>query len=199
MKRLYLVDGPVRYHKDYIQQTLDFSHTKGEFLEVSKQALELMNFEFYDIIGLILKHIGFKNAHVSRGGDVNNRMDAVIIDEENSIPIEIKSPGESKEINIKSIRQACENKVIILSRKFYNTTDETTSLAIAFRYPPERSDVYELIEYIKRAYKFNIGIIDIDDLLSLVWDIDEGSGTINFDYLNTLCGKFDYEKAFHKF
>ena len=199
MKRLNLVDGPVRYHEDYIQQTLDFSHTKREFLKVSKQALELMNIEFYDIIGLILKHIGFKNAHVSRGGDVNNRMDAIIIDDENSIPIEIKSPGESKEINIKSIRQACENKVIILSRKFYQTTNDTTSLAIAFRYPPERSDVYELIDDIKNAYNFNIGIIDIDDLLSLVWDIEEDVGELDFDYFNTFCGKFDYEKAFHKF
>ena len=193
------MDGPVKYHEDYIQQTLDFSHTKRAFLKVTKQALELMNFEFYDIIGLILKHIGFKNAHVSRGGDVNNRMDAIIIDAENSIPIEIKSPGESKEINIKSIRQACENKVIILSRKFYQTTDDTTSLAIAFSYPPERSDVYELIEDIKNAYSFNIGIIDIDDLLSLVWDIEEDVGELDFDYFNTFSGKFDYEKAFHKF
>lgn len=199
MKRLNLVDGPVRYHEDIIQQTLDFSHTKRAFLKVSKQALEAMNFEFYDIIGLILKHIGFKNAHVSRGGDVNNRMDAIIIDDENSIPIEIKSPGESKEINIKSIRQACENKVIILSRRFYNTTNDTTSLAIAFSYPPERSDVYELIDDIKNAYNFNIGIIDIDDLLSLVWDIDEGIGELDFGYFNTFSGKFDYEKAFHKY
>lgn len=198
MKRLNIVDGPVIYHEDYIQQTLDFSPTKGEFLKVSKQALELMNFEFYDIIGLILKHIGFKNAHVSRGGDVNNRMDAIIIDDENSIPIEIKSPGESKEINIKSIRQACENKVIILSRKFYQTTNDTTSLAIAFQYSPERSDVYELIVDIKNAYNFNIGIIDIDDLLSLVWDIEEDVGELDFDYFNTFSGKFDYEKAFHK-
>ena len=198
MKRLNIVDGPVIYHEDYIQQTLDFSPTKGEFLKVSKQALELMNFEFYDIIGLILKHIGLKNTHVSRGGDVNNRMDAIIIDDENSIPIEIKSPGESKEINIKSIRQACENKVIILSRKFYQTTNDTTSLAIAFQYPPERSDVYELIVDIKNAYNFNIGIIDIDDLLSLVWDIEEDVGELDFDYFNTFSGKFDYEKAFHK-
>ena len=198
MKRLNLVDGPVRYYEDYIQQTLDFSHTKKQFLTVSKQALELMNFEFYEIIGLILRHIGFKNPQVSRGGDVNNRMDAIIIDEENSIPIEIKSPGESKEINIKSIRQACENKVIILSRKFYKTTENTTSLAIAFRYPPERSDVYELIDDIKNAYHFNIGIIDIDDLLSLVWDIAEGIGELDFDYFNTFCGKFDYEKALYK-
>lgn len=130
---------------------------------------------------------------------MNNRMDAIIIDDENSIPIEIKSPGESKEINIKSIRQACENKVIILSRKFYQTTNDTTSLAIAFRYPPERSDVYELIDDIKNAYNFNIGIIDIDDLLSLVWDIKEYVGELDFDYFNTFSGKFDYEKAFHKF
>lgn len=199
MRRLNLVDGPVSYYEDYIQQTLDASHSKRAFLKTSKQALRSMKSEFYDIIGLILKHIGFESTHVSRGGDVNNRMDAIIIDDENSIPIEIKSPKECKEINLKSIRQACENKVIILSRKFYQTTDDTTSLAIAFQYPPKRSDVYELIDDIKNAYNFNIGIIDIDDLLSLVWDISDDVGKLDFNYFNTFSGKFDYEKAFHKF
>lgn len=199
MRRLTLIDGPVRFSQDQIEQMLTAAHTKRAFLKLSKQAMELMNLEFYDVIGLILKHIGFENPNVSRPGDVNNRMDAVIIDEENSIPIEIKSPGESKEINIKSIRQACENKVIILSRKFYNTTDETTSLAIAFQYPPERSDVYELISDIKKAYGFNIGIVDIDDLLSLVWDVNEKVGELNYDYFNTFCGKLDYEKALYKY
>ncbi len=38
-------------------------------------------------------------------GDTSNRIDAVIIDEKKSIPIEIKSPSEVPYINIKSIRQ----------------------------------------------------------------------------------------------
>lgn len=195
MKRLELASGPVKYYRDYIAQTLDYAHNRKEFVEIAKEYLSHLKIEFYYFIGLILKHIGFVNPSVSRNGDTNCRMDAIIIDDENSIPIEIKSPGESVEINIKSIRQACENKVVILSRQFYATTYDTTSLSIAFEYPPERSDVYELIDDIKNAYGFNIGIIDINDLLCLVYDVEEEHYQIDFDYFNTFCGKFDYDKA----
>lgn len=195
MKRLELASGPVKYHEDYVSQVFDFAETKEQFIEIAKDYLSKMDITFYDFIGLILKHIGFVNPSVRRAGDVNCRMDAVIIDEENSIPIEIKSPREVPEINIKSIRQACENKVIILSRRFYNTQFKTTSLSIAFEYPPDRSDVYELISDIKHAYGFNIGIIDINDLLSLVYEVKDGQGTLNFDYFNTFSGKFEYAKA----
>ena len=195
MRRLSLTSQPKNYHDDFIQQCLDYSETKAAFMEVAKQGLERMNIEFYKIIGLILEHIGFADVRVTRDGDVNNRMDAIIVDATDSIPIEIKSPGESKEINIKSIRQACENKVILLSRKFYESTKDTTSLSIAFQYPPERSDIYELIDDINVAYEFNIGIINIDDLLSLVWDIKEKGKVLNRSYFNTFRGKFEYEKA----
>ena len=95
-----------------------------------------------------MNHLGFKT-RVTREGDVNLRFDATIIDDYDSIPIEIKSPREDREINIKAIRQALENKIILLSRHFYKTRNETTSLAVAFEYPPTRSDVYELISDIK--------------------------------------------------
>lgn len=195
MKRLELATVPAKNNRDYFAQTLDYTHSKKEFVGVAKDYLSHLKIEFYDFIGLILKHIGFVNPSVSRNGDTNCRMDAIIIDDENSIPIEIKSPGESVEINIKSIRQACENKVVILSRKFYATNYNTTSLAIAFGYPPERSDVYELINDIKNAYGFNIGIIDINDLLSLVYDVKKAHCQINFEYFNTFYGKFDYDKT----
>ena len=195
MRRLTLPSSTVKYNRDYIAQVLDYAASKEDFVSIAKEYLSHLNIEFYDFIGLILKHIGFVNPIVSRNGDVNCRMDAIIIDDENSIPIEIKSPGESFEINIKSIRQACENKVIILSRKFYETKYETTSLSIAFEYPPERPDVNELIDDIKQAYGFNIGIIDINDLLSLVYDIEEEHKLISFDYFNTFSGKFEYGKA----
>lgn len=156
-----------------------------------------MDIEFYDPIGSILRSIGF-NAKVVRNGDVNCRMDAIIIDDKNSIPIEIKSPRESKEICIKSIRQACENKIILLSRKFHNTRYETSSLAIAFKYPTNRSDVDELINDFKKAFDINIGIIDIQDLLSLVWDINKEHRSLNTDYFHHFMGKFDYAKAFNQ-
>lgn len=198
MKKLQLNESITNEYKDFIVRNLRLSKTKFDFIELSKSELENLTIVFYDHIGLMLKHIGFKNLSVSREGDVNCRMDAIIIDEENSIPIEIKSPREVREINIKSIRQAFENKVIILSRKFYNTTYDTTSLSIGFSYPPERSDIYELIVDIKQAFGIKIGIINIDDLLSIVYDVKVNQKQLNFYYFNTFMGKFNYEEAFNK-
>lgn len=198
MKILKITSNHSQEKADVIKQNLELITQKNLFISKVKTELEPMNIEFYEYIGLILNHIGFRDPLVVRKGDVNCRMDAIIIDNKDSIPIEIKSPGESKEINIKSIRQACENKVVILSRKFYNAYKQTTSLAIAFNYPPERSDVYELIDDIKNAYDLNIGIINIDDLLSLVWDVHNNNNKLNYSYFNTFYGKFNYEKAFIK-
>lgn len=197
MKKLQLNESITSEDKDFIVRNLRLSKTKSDFIKLSKSELENLTIVFYGHIGLILKHIGFINPSVSREGDVNCRMDAIIIDEENSIPIEIKSPREVREINIKSIRQAFENKVIILSRKFYNATYDTTSLSIGFSYPPERSDIYELILDIKQAFGFNIGIINIDDLLSVVYDVKVNQKQLNFFYFNTFMGKFCYEEAFN--
>jgi hypothetical protein len=45
----------------------------------------------------------------------------MIVDATDSIPIEIKSPGEEMELSVKALRQAVENKVILLSRNQFPT------------------------------------------------------------------------------
>jgi len=198
MRKLSLKDSVVICNNDIIDQYLQKCNSKSAFVNEVRNCLCDLKIEFYDYIGLILKHIGFPNPHVTREGDVNCRFDATLIDNNYSVPIEIKSPREDREINIKSIRQAFENKIVLLSRKFYKTQLNTTSLAIAFEYPPTRSDIYELIDNIKEAFGYNIGIINIDDLLCLVYDIQVNHRVFNFDYFYTLKGQFDYEKAFIK-
>lgn len=197
MKKLHFHQKIDVHHKDYITDMLDESKNKDEFIFSIRTKLESLTIEFYTEVGHILEHVGFSKVQVSREGDVNLRMDAIIVDSKHSIPIEIKSPRESKEINVKAIRQAFENKIILLSRKFYNTTLSTTSLAIAFDYPPERSDIYELSDNIYEAFKINVGIINISDLLSLVYDIKIKGLLLNFEYITTFSGKFKYEKAFY--
>ncbi|RYE39449.1 MAG: hypothetical protein EOP48_25780 [Sphingobacteriales bacterium] len=123
---------------------------------------------FYPFIGDLLTEIGL-TVRVTRGGDTNNRVDAIVIDQTHSIPIEIKSPTEVEDINIKSIKQALENKIVFLSRKFYPSTRLTTTLAIGY-YPPEkRSGVNELIENFFNTYGINVGYIDLQKLLELNW------------------------------
>lgn len=124
---------------------------------------------FYPMIGKIFGLLGY-NASVTRDGDTNNRSDAFLEDTTHSIPIEIKSPTEVEYVNNKSIRQALENKIILLSRKFHPTTRETTSLALGFTYPADRSGVFDLVEDIYNAYGLNIGVMSFEDLLRILWD-----------------------------
>ena len=147
--------------------------------------------EIHEVIGDILESIGFNKVSITRDGDTNNRMDAIIIDDVQSIPIEIKSPKEVEYVNIKSIRQALENKIVLLSRKFYPTTPDTTSLAIGFNYPAIRSGVYELIDDIEATYNIKIGIIDFEDLLTCFYNVIVLKKEFDLNKIYNLKGKFN--------
>lgn len=121
---------------------------------------------FYPLIAALFRLIGFE-CRTSRRGVNYERADAMIVDATCSIPIEIKSPGEERELSVKAIRQAVENKVILLSRKQFATLHETTTLAVGYNAPNERSEVRELIEDVHRAYGFNVGVLDLPALVAL--------------------------------
>lgn len=179
----------------FIDSCIKKSKSEDEFIYLAASEISDLAIDFYNKIGEIFNTLNL-NISVTREGDVNCRFDATIIDPKYSIPIEIKSPREDLEINIKAIRQAFENKVVILSRSFFSTSPETTSLAIAFSYPPSRSDAYELIADIKNAFNINIGIIDVADLLYMVYEFKVNSRIVDTNYLFNFFGKFDREKAF---
>ena len=107
----------------------------------------------------------------SRPGDNGARWDAIIVDNERSIPIEIKSPTEEQHLSVKAIRQALENKIILLSRRTHPTTPETTSLSVGYYMPNDRAEVSQLISSIKTTYGFKIGVMDLKSLLSLAVSI----------------------------
>lgn len=121
---------------------------------------------FYPLVGTLFNIIGL-NCRVSRKGDNYQRFDAIIIDNNYSIPIEIKSPGEELNISTKAVRQALENKIILLSRNHFNTQFDTISLAVGFRLPNDRSDVTRLIEDIKSTFNINISLLDFESLSTL--------------------------------
>lgn len=147
--------------------------------------------EFYEVIGDILEEIGFQRVSVTREGDTNNRMDAIIIDKERSIPIEIKSPKEIEYINIKSVRQALENKIVLLSRKFYPTQKEVSSLAIGFEYPNERSGVYEAIDDIYKTFNISVGIISFGSLLRLFFEKTVNKKDVDLEEIYYLKGIYN--------
>lgn len=145
-------------------------------------------YNYYPLIGEIFILLGY-NCTVTRDGDTNNRSDAYLIDETDSIPIEIKSPTEIAYINNKSIRQSVENKIVLLSRKFYNTNRETTSLAIGSAYPAVRSGVFDLIEDVNMTFGFNIGAISLEDLLNCLWETIVDNNGFDKSRITRLKGK----------
>ncbi len=142
---------------------------------------------FYPLVVNLLCILGF-NCKISRGGQNYERADAIILDEEKSIPIEIKSPGEESEISVKGIRQALENKIILLSRKNYPTDKDTTSLVIGFNPPNDRSEVHELIENIWNAFGVRVGVIDFRSLLTMAIHAEKNGKKLSIKDFNLLLG-----------
>lgn len=148
---------------------------------------------FYPLVADLLCIMGF-NCKVSRGGQNYERADAIILDENYSIPIEIKSPGEELEISVKAIRQALENKIIFLSRQQYKTDKETTSLAIGYNQPNLRSEVFELISDIYETFNFNIGVLNFKDLLIMAVSVINSKKEIKIENFRTLRGVCNVKK-----
>lgn len=125
---------------------------------------------FYPLIATLFKIMGYQ-CSFSRPGDNGSRRDAIIEDDERSIPIEIKSPTEVAVLSIKAIRQALENKIVLLSRETFKTKPEVTSLAVGYGMPGNRTDINDLINYIKETYGYSIGMIDFRTMLSVAISI----------------------------
>lgn len=162
-----------------------------EFVDKGMFEFSQYTIEFYEVVGNILEEIGFKKVSVTREGDTNNRMDAIIIDDERSIPIEIKSPKEIEYINVKSVRQALENKIVLLSRKFYSTEKDISSLAIGYNYPNDRSDVYESIDDIFETFSIKVGIISFSTLLKMFYRKRTDTKNIDLELIYNLKGRLD--------
>lgn len=125
---------------------------------------------FYPLIATLFKIIGFK-CSTSRPGDNGARWDAIIDDENRSIPIEIKSPMEEKHLSVKAIRQALENKIVLLSRQTHITSPDVTTLAVGYCMPNEITEAKRLIKDIKKTYGYKLGLIDFKFLLTVVVSI----------------------------
>lgn len=134
-------------------------------LKVFEQIKETTQDEFYPLIGKILTYLGLPTS-VTTKGDPNLRIDARIKINDKIIPIEIKSPTEEIKIGTKAVRQALENKIVVMSRFSNNNTLENSTLVIGFENPNKRSDVYELIDDIYNSYNIKIGLISFKQLFS---------------------------------
>lgn len=121
---------------------------------------------FYPAVAALFNYLGYQ-CELSRIGVNYQRMDALIKHTTQSIPIEIKSPSEEEFISVKGIRQALENKIVLMARKYAPSQWETTSLVVGFELPASRSEVSNLIEDIYTTYDISVGVIDFHSLVCL--------------------------------
>ena len=121
--------------------------------------------EFYPLVADLIGYVFNRPAFAPSAGNNNMRYDVMIPDDNYSIPVEVKSPTEEEMLSVKAIRQATENKVLLLARKPYKTSFEVSSFACGYKLPNDRSDVYKLIEEIYDTYKINIAILDMNTLI----------------------------------
>lgn len=142
---------------------------------------------FYPFVAMLFRVMGL-DCQASRPGDNGARWDAIIVDGRESIPIEIKSPTEEQHLSLKAIRQALENKVVLLSRETHPTLLETTSLAVGYYLPSDRAEVTNLMSDFKTAYGYNIGIMDLKTLLTIAVTIICEGKTFDIAELNRLEG-----------
>ena len=172
-----LTEPEDRAFLDGVQERKRTGYSGAEIVAILFEAYaDATQTTFYPLIATLFKVIGFRCSY-SRPGDNGARWDAIIEDSHRSIPIEIKSPTEERHLSIKAIRQALENKIVLLSRKTYLTTPEVSSLAVGYEMPKERAEVSRLISDIKATYGYKIGVIDFYSLLSLAVSVlVEGRG-----------------------
>jgi len=123
---------------------------------------------FYPLVAKLFSTADFP-CQTSRTGVNYQRWDASIELNGYYIPIEIKSPGEEKQLSVKAIRQAVENHIILLSRLPERSKPNHTSLAVGYQYPNDRAEVSELIDNVYNAFGFNIGVLDFKVLAMIAF------------------------------
>ena len=124
---------------------------------------------YYELVGRLLSAAGVPT-DVPPGGVNPNRFDAVVVDDEQSLPAEIKSPREEPFAGVKAVEQALENKVLLDARfaEAYPSRPDAATLAIGHELPPERSDVAELIDDIKHAFGINVAVLSLPQIYAWV-------------------------------
>ena len=119
--------------------------------------------QFYPLVTHLLQLIGFPS-HCSRTGVNYQRWDAYVWLHGLAVPIEIKSPTEELFLSTKAIRQAIENKVILLARGGMETQRELSTLIVGYKIPNERAEMSMLIDDVYAAFGFRIGVLDLHTL-----------------------------------
>lgn len=139
--------------------------------KMNELAINMKQSDFYPFIADLFQIILASDARAPQAGVNNERFDVIIPNNKFSIPVEVKSPTEEIMLSVKAIRQALENKVVMMSRYRtpYPTEFGVSTIAVGYNIPNERSDVYRLIEDIYNSYGINIAIANTEMLTSAAY------------------------------
>lgn len=145
---------------------------------------------FYPLVTHLFQILGFKSDY-SRAGVNYQRWDACVWVGDYALPVEIKSPTEEVMLSTKAVRQALENKVILLSRGGLDTQRELASLVVGNRLPNERGEMSNLIDDVFNTFGLRLGVIDLRTLGYLALRAVRDSVTIDAEQLSQLRGFLD--------
>lgn len=142
---------------------------------------------FYPLIENIFNLLAVE-CRCSRAGVNYQRWDACLQVDGYAIPIEIKSPAEEEFLSIKAVRQAVENKVILLARNELPTMRGHTTLIVGYKLPNERGDMAELISDIFTSFQIRVGVISLQTLVQLLVRAIQDSSVVDKHQLVHLKG-----------
>lgn len=145
---------------------------------------------FYPLVTHLFQILGFKSDH-SRHGVNYQRWDAYVMADGYALPVEIKSPTEEVMLSTKAVRQALENKIILLARGGLETRPELASLVVGNRLPNERGEMSNLIDDVFKAFDLRLGVIDLTTLGHLALQSVQDGVTIDPAQLSQLRGFLD--------
>jgi hypothetical protein len=145
---------------------------------------------FYPLVTHLFQTLGFESDR-SRAGVNYQRWDAYVVVDGYALPVEIKSPTEETILSTKAVRQALENKVILLARGGLKTLPELASLVVGNRLPNERGEMSNLIDDVFKAFGLRLGVIDLTTLAHLALRAVRDGVTIDAGQLSQLRGFLD--------
>ena len=187
------VSSPSEFLKwlDQLSRVGSISQSEASDLgnSISERLKPLKANVFYPMVANYLRLLGFE-ATSSNVGDTSSRADVRIFADGGLVPVEVKSYTEVQMINMKSVQQALENKVLSARHDETGKQSSLASLVIGFDYPSQRALILEMIEHIYSAFGFKIGLVSINRLVEEA--ILHRCNNIEFDVnrLNNLKGVF---------
>lgn len=129
---------------------------------------------FYPFVHSLFRLIGL-TCH----GEVG-RYDALCEYDGHSIPVEIKSFGETPTYNLKGLRQAVENKIMSYKEEIHNDMDYT-SFVVGYSHPNADLDVRDFIDSAYENFSIRIIASDLHSLVKMAIRVQVENLSIDFD------------------